>query len=430
MMKRKWTNEQKLEAIEEARSSSVRRVAARLNTDRKTVRGWMENEAAIRESPPRGYRVLGGGRQLLSDELEFLLYSQIGEERGLRRRVTRNQIKNWALELAAELGVEGFCASNGWLDGFLSRHNFVIRKATNKTKLDQLEIVQRAVRFIRHVQNLIHDHGVALEDIYNMDETAVFLDHSRGNTLEQRGAKEVIIKSYGFEKNRITAICCASASGMKKCATVIIPGSKSEIVMANGVAHAHVRNSWMNSDFFIQWIDFTFPLVLPWKTLLVFDSARSHISKKVKEHLQRRKILYAVIPGGMTAYLQPADHSWFKPFKDKIVEKIDEWKRAGVFEYTRGGNVRPPAPTVVSTWVKDAWKGVTDDLVIKSFERCFLGQPSELSIAAHAIYGKAFCEQMGCEVPPPTDVGDQYPEDGELMEDGEEFIEFDVEVSL
>lgn len=137
LMKRKWTNEQKLEAIEDVRRSSVRAVAARLNTDRKTVRGWVENEAAIRESPPRGYRIVGGGRQLLSDELEFLLYSQIGEERGLRRRVTRNLIKQWALQLATELDVEGFTASNGWLDGFLSRNNLVIRKATKKTMLDE-----------------------------------------------------------------------------------------------------------------------------------------------------------------------------------------------------------------------------------------------------------------------------------------------------
>ncbi|KAJ0408588.1 hypothetical protein P43SY_008935 [Pythium insidiosum] len=60
-----------------------------------------------------------------------------------------------------------------------------------------------------------------------------------------------------------------------------------------------------------------------------------YINEERGERRRRRKIFYAVIPGGMTAYLQPADHSRFKPFKDVVVTKIDEWKRAGKFEYIR-----------------------------------------------------------------------------------------------
>ena len=60
----------------------------------------------------------------------------------------------------------------------------------------------------------------------------------------------------------------------------------------------------MNSDSFIRYVDYMFPFPEPTKNLLVFDSAPSHVSKMVKTHLQARKILYAVIPSGLTSFIQ------------------------------------------------------------------------------------------------------------------------------
>ncbi|KAJ0411414.1 hypothetical protein ATCC90586_007074 [Pythium insidiosum] len=376
-MKSKWTNEGKLSYIKEAQQTSIRAVARRIGIDRKTVRQWVVKEKEVAETAPRGYRAVGAGRKLLTEELEFLLYWQINEERGERRRVTRNLIELWAKELAQELGIEDFTAFNGWVDGFLSRHNLVMRKATNKTNLDEAQIVQRAVDFVRHVRKLIDDHGVTEDTIFNMDETAVF-PHQLDESTTEKHVVFVLDASYGFEKNRITAICCASADGKKKPPTLILQGTKSEMVLSNGVAYAHIKKSWMNSDFFIEWVDFMFPLVMPWKTLL------------------RRKILYAVIPGGMTAYLQPADHSRFKPFKDVVVTKIDEWKRAGKFEYT---------------WWQP-YKAVSEALVKKSFQRCFLGASA-----------------MGCE-PSVGDEDDYVDFDGSDIEDSEEFIAFLDDLSI
>ncbi|GLE04605.1 hypothetical protein PINS_up013574 [Pythium insidiosum] len=110
---RKWTNEEKLSYITEAQQTSICAVARHIGIDCKTVRQWVVNEKKLAEAVPRGCRVVGAGRKLLSEELEFLLYSQINEERGERRRVTRNLIELWAKELAQELGIEGFTASNG-----------------------------------------------------------------------------------------------------------------------------------------------------------------------------------------------------------------------------------------------------------------------------------------------------------------------------
>jgi len=60
----------------------------------------------------------------------------------------------WGTEFAEDLEVE-LNFSHGWLEGFLSRHEFVTRIATSKPVLSDEDIVNRAVAFVLHVQALI-----------------------------------------------------------------------------------------------------------------------------------------------------------------------------------------------------------------------------------------------------------------------------------
>ena len=79
------------------------------------------------------------------------------------------------------------------------------------------------------------------------------------------------------------------------------------------------------------------------KRLLVWDSFRPHIKDRIKEMVRKRNAVMAVIPGSCTKILQPLDVSINKPFKGFFREMYDEWFRAGKFEYTRGGNIKPPS---------------------------------------------------------------------------------------
>ena len=105
----------------------------------------------------------------------------------------------------------------------------------------------------------------------------------------------------------------------------------------SGVRWFHAKKYWVNQDLFIRWIQFEFPFVVRDSILLVFDSARAHISKKVKAFLHLKGILFAVIPGGLTGLLQPYDVVWFKPLKDSISREIDIWKASSDHELTRNG---------------------------------------------------------------------------------------------
>ena len=50
----------------------------------------------------------------------------------------------------------------------------------------------------------------------------------------------------------------------------------------------------------------------------------------------------AVVLEGCTKFVQPADVSWNKPFKDQLSKFYDDWMESGEKTYTKGGNMRAP----------------------------------------------------------------------------------------
>lgn len=64
---------------------------------------------------------------------------------------------------------------SSWIDRFLDRSGFVLRKGTCKPILADDEIMGSGAHFITEVRSLIQQHNIPLERIYNLDETAVFL---------------------------------------------------------------------------------------------------------------------------------------------------------------------------------------------------------------------------------------------------------------
>jgi hypothetical protein len=120
----------------------------------------------------------------LDDELAAMVY----DERLQKNRVTRSQIVAWGRELSAELNLELNC-SNGWLESFLERHHFVLCQVTNKPVHSDTEIISRATGFVVHIKSLIKTYNISPNNIYSLDETAMFFDHCRNKTIDMKGAK-------------------------------------------------------------------------------------------------------------------------------------------------------------------------------------------------------------------------------------------------
>lgn len=82
------------------------------------------------------------------------------------------------------------------------------------------------------------------------------------------------------------------------------------------------------------------------------------------------KIDQVVVPGGCTKFVQPADVSWNKPFKDRYREKYQEWMLNNEQEYTESGNMKAPPLTNVLTWIESSWKEISKESIVKSFLSC------------------------------------------------------------
>ncbi|KAH7711627.1 pogo transposable element with KRAB domain-like protein [Aphelenchoides avenae] len=87
--------------------------------------------------------------------------------------------------------------------------------------------------------------------------------------------------------------------------------------------------------------------------------------------MKRLNVEMLVLPGGCTRFVQPADVSWNKPFKAKVMQLYNHWMMNGEHEVTAAGNLKPPPPEVYLDWILEAWvDGVKKGNAVNSFKTC------------------------------------------------------------
>ena len=112
-----------------------------------------------------------------------------------------------------------------------------------------------------------------------------------------------------------------------------------------------------------------------WKppSSLVYDSVSSHTRKAtIASFKQHYNTTLAMIPGGMTPLLQPADSHWNKTFKSAMKHRWLERLQSGVVEYTKSGNRKRAPYSLVAGWVSECCNEVPEDMISRSFIECEL----------------------------------------------------------
>jgi len=105
-------------------------------------------------------------------------------------------------------------------------------------------------------------------------------------------------------------------------------------------------------------------------TMMVYDSFRGHLEESVKTKFRDNHVDLAVIPGGLTSLCQPLDVTINKPFKDNLRKEWHIWMAGGGAGVTAAGNLRRARLSDVCEWVKRAWEGIPDEMIIESFKTC------------------------------------------------------------
>ncbi|GMF12501.1 unnamed protein product [Phytophthora lilii] len=168
----------------------------------KNERGWKVSEAqvrywwqrtAIKAAPALRSRLSGAGAKPRLSEIEDILFDQVLFRRSEKEKVSRDWIRDAGQRLAAsELGDTDFVASDRWVNGFMRRYGLSLRRTTNLTVLTDDVLTDRAVSFLSYLTSRID--GLSDDHIILMDETAVYFEDPRRQTMDQVGARHVVLK--------------------------------------------------------------------------------------------------------------------------------------------------------------------------------------------------------------------------------------------
>lgn len=366
----------KLRAVEFAKKQSGEAAARRFRVDPKQIREWLKNEdklvAQKREGGSKSKRLPGAGRKPYDENMEAAVFSWIIAMRSRKLRVSRRTIREKAKELSAS---STFRASIGWLRRFMRRHRLSLRRKTTTSQRAPADVIPKLVRFVLYLRALKDCHKFDDNNIFAMDETACWFDMQSDTTVHPTGARSVVLKSTGHEKDHFTVILSAKASGVKLKPFVVFKGKGTRLLKTlksiPGIVVKFSQNGWMNDSLTIEYLHTIIGSMAFSKRLLVWDAYRCHTSKAVGAEIKKMKLHTAVIPGGCTKYIQAPDVVWNAMFKSHLRRYYDDWLATpSRHEYTKSGNLRPPCRSLLCEWVKSSWAEISVEAIKKSFLSC------------------------------------------------------------
>eukprot|EP00644_Phytophthora_capsici_P010202 jgi/Phyca11/120428/e_gw1.41.340.1 len=142
----------------------------------------------------------------------------------------------------------------------MKRNCLTLRKRTNLTTLGDDELVERAVSYMTYLGE--HKPSMNRDRTILMDETAVYFEDARTHTVDEVGARHVVIRSTGFSSMRITAALAVTASGKKLPPCLIWKRkTRGSIERVGGCYVAYQERAWVDQDLLLNWLDWYFPEV-------------------------------------------------------------------------------------------------------------------------------------------------------------------------
>jgi len=140
----------------------------------------------------------------------------------------------------------------------------------------------------------------------NADEMAIYLDMPPNYMLEKKGVKEVLLKTTGCKKLRLTVMLATTVDGRKLPPLLILKRKtlpKSEAFPKDIIVRAQEKGR-MTEELMLEWLKIVWGCrtraFLNQPSMLVLDAFKGHLADSVKNQLRKMKTEFIVIPGGMT----------------------------------------------------------------------------------------------------------------------------------
>lgn len=252
----------KAEVLKELKhGASVTNLAKKYKVAKSTICGIKKKEERILKCVNNTFSGPGKRRTLKTSELprmEDALYKWFLSQRRKNYPINGLILKEKALKLHKKLKENNstFSASSGWLQKFRKRYGIRMISISGEKLSSQPELVEP---FKAALQNKIKEMDLCQEQIYNADESGLYwklLPTKTYVTLQQKQAP-----GRKSEKQRITFLSCANASGKHKLKMLVIGKAKKPRVFKNFVCPVEYKNSksaWMTSSLFKDWFHHSF----------------------------------------------------------------------------------------------------------------------------------------------------------------------------
>ncbi len=264
----------KLNVITYAENHTNKKASKKFGVGESSVRDWRKRKDKLAQVPTKARQLPGGGRKAHAPEMEEELTAWIDNQRSNHLRVTRSSIQRKALELYS--GDGDFSASQGWVENFLRRNGFSLRRRTTDSQRLPQDLIPKVSSFILRVRKSRQEHQYPLSAIGSMDETPLWLDMPGDTTVARVGERTVSVRTTGHDKGRFTVILAAMADGRKLKPFIVFKGIRPipELVKIPGVVVYLSRNGWMNETLTVQWVDSVWGHLSFSRRLLVWDAFR------------------------------------------------------------------------------------------------------------------------------------------------------------
>lgn len=260
-------------------------------------------------------------------------------------------------------GDSNFKASVGWLDKFKFRHG--IRQldiSGEKLSADSTGIAD----FQEMLQSKIAELNLVREQVYNCDETGLNWKALPKKTLATVSEKSA--SGFKVQKDRITAMVCANASGNHKLSLLVIGKSKKPRAFKNlnmnalPAIYRNQKSAWMSQEIFSEW--FHKKLVpevkahltekkLPQKALLLMDNAPTHPTGEIQSADGNITCLF--LPTNTTSLIQPMDQGIIENMKRRyrkasVMGLLSSDDIVKVKEYWKNYTIKDDIFNVASAW--------------------------------------------------------------------------------
>ena len=259
-------------------------------------------------------RIRGGGRSVHYMQYDVALYQWFSDRRAQNQPVTARQLNDEAQRIAS---VDGRMVSRRWLEKFRKRHSIVLRKCQRKTQLSAAERTARLQKFYAY----IYLQPSTISVWVNFDEIPATLAGVMGSvqTLEHAGTANVMVnfqESHFKRMGTLIAMLGVKKQGDLYCAVKLKPAVLLKCKKSKVVQNPHqlqcvtnatgVINTQYMRDHFIPYLQAQLQNV-GGECIIILDSASAHISQAVLQALRHCGLRYAVIPGGLTMFIQSID---------------------------------------------------------------------------------------------------------------------------